>query len=239
MVSLLLPYPSGCRTGRFLRREKRFFVYIEMDGEEVAAHTNNTGTMLGLLRQGALALLSPAKDPSRRLKWTLEALELPEGEAWAGVNTLVPNRLLNALFSAGLLPWAAEYTMLKREAVNGESRLDGLFTGPGLPPLWVECKNVTLVKEGAAAFPDAVTERGVKHLQSLMRLKAEGHRAAMLYIIQRPDGRYFRPADEIDPAYGKALRQARDAGVEIYPLVVHVKEDGIHYGGPLPVAADL
>ena len=236
MNGALLKYPEGCRIGRFLKREKRFFVSVELDGKEVLAHTNNTGTMLGLLRPGAPVLLSPAANPERKLKWTVEALGQAAGQSffWAGVNTSMPNRLLTAFFEAGLLPWAAGYAALKREAVNGESRLDGLFTGPGLPDLWVECKNVTLVEDCEAAFPDAVTSRGAKHLQTLMRLKAEGARAAMLYVIQRPDGKCFRAADYIDPAYAAALAEAVAAGVEVYPVVAEVSEEGISYGRALP-----
>ena len=236
MNGALLKYPDGCRIGRFIKREKRFFVSVELDGQEVQAHTNNTGTMLGLLRPGAPVLLSPASNPERKLKWTVEALGQGKGNGffWVGVNTSMPNRLLEAFFNAGLLPWARSYEKLKREAVNGESRLDGLFTGPNLPDLWVECKNVTLVEDGEAAFPDAVTSRGSKHLQTLMRLKAEGARAAMLYVIQRPDGKCFRAADYIDPAYAEALAEASAAGVEIYPVVAEVRQDGICYGGTLP-----
>ncbi|MBR5882925.1 MAG: DNA/RNA nuclease SfsA [Mailhella sp.] len=236
MNGALLKYPEGCRIGRFLKREKRFFVSVELDGQEVLAHTNNTGTMLGLLRPGAPVLLSPAANPERKLKWTVEALGQDCGRSsfWVGVNTSMPNRLLTAFFEAGLLPWAEGYTVLKREAVNGESRLDGLFTGQGLPDLWVECKNVTLVEDCEAAFPDAVTSRGAKHLQTLMRLKAEGTRAAMLYVIQRPDGKCFRAADYIDPTYAEALAEASAAGVEIYPVVANVSEKGISYGGILP-----
>ncbi|WP_298065753.1 DNA/RNA nuclease SfsA [uncultured Mailhella sp.] len=236
MDEILLRYPEGCRVATFLRREKRFFVYALLDGREVIAHTNNTGSMLGLLRHGAPVLLSPAEDPKRRLRWTVEALGQGRfgKRFWVGVNTLTPNRLLAALFRQGLLPWAEGYETLKREAVNGESRLDGLFSGGGLPLLWVECKNVTLVEDGAAAFPDAVTSRGAKHLHTLMRLREEGHRAAMLYIIQRPDGNCFRAADYIDPLYADTLREAIQCGVEVHTAVVRVEEDGIRYSGELP-----
>ena len=171
----------------------------------------------------------------RDVKLLLDRLGQPDGRGcfWVGVNTSMPNRLLEAMFRKGLFAWAEGYDALRREAVNGESRLDGLLTGPDLPELWVECKNVTLVEDGVAAFPDAVTTRGAKHLHTLMRLAAEGRRAAMLYVIQRPDGRCFQAADYIDPDYAEALRLAVHAGVEVYPTVVHVREDGIHYGGML------
>lgn len=233
----LIRYPGGCRVGRFIRREKRFFVYVELDGHEVAAHTNNTGTMLGLLKPGMPVLLSPAANPARKLRWTVEALGQKSGQRffWTGVNTSVPNRLLEAMFQAGVLFWASGYTHLKREVVSGESRLDGCFTGDSLPDLWVECKNVTLVEDEIAAFPDAITSRGTKHLRTLMRLVEEGHRAAMLYVIQRPDGRCFGAADYIDPSYAEALKEAKAAGVEIYPTVVHLSEEGIRYGSTLPL----
>ena len=232
----LFKYPAGCRVARLIRREKRFFVHALLDGRDVVAHTNNTGSMLGLLRPSAPLLLSPAQNPARRLKWTAEAVGMESGERffWAGINTAVPNALLGELFRRELLPWAAGYSRLRREAACGESRIDGLITGEGLPDLWVECKNVTLVEDGAAAFPDAVTERGAKHLRTLERLCAEGSRAAMLYVIQRPDGKCFRAADYVDPAYAAALARAAGNGVEVHPLVVDVRGDGIYYGGEIP-----
>ena len=234
----LLPYPPGCRIGRLLRREKRFSVAVELDARPIWAHTNNTGSMLGLLRPGSPVLLSPATNPARKLAWTVEALGLgtrgvsaPDARDlfWVGVNTSVPNRFLSAAFTAGLLPWTEGYTELKREAVHAESRLDGLCTGPDRLPLWIECKNVTLVEDGVAAFPDAVTERGAKHLGTLRRLVAEGCRAAMLYLVQRPDGHCFGQADYIDPAYAAALREALNCGVEAYAVVARVAPDGIFY----------
>ena len=232
---LLLAFPEGCRVGRLIRREKRFFVYALLDGEEVAVHTNNTGTMLGLLRKGSPVLLSPAAGPGRRLKWTLEAIRA--GGAcgpWVGVNTAVPNRLLAPLFENGLLPWTARYGVLRREVPCGESRIDACFSGAGLPPLWVECKNVTLVEDGEAAFPDAVTERGAKHLRELAALRERGDRAAMLFVVQRTDARCFAAADYVDPAYALELRRAVSLGVEAHVIAVGVSEDGIRYAGALP-----
>lgn len=206
--------------------------------------------MLGLLLPGLPALLSPASNPARKLAWTLEALGLPKNGRfcspddpdsffWVGVNTSVPNRFLERAFQAALLPWTAGYTSLRREAANGESRLDGLATGPGLPPLWIECKNVTLVEDDQAAFPDAVTDRGAKHLTTLRRLVSEGGRAAMLYLVQRPDGRCFGPADYIDPVYAEEYHRAREQGVEIYAMTADVTERGIDAGKPLPLTSSI
>ena len=164
-------------------------------------------SMIGLLRPGAPVLLSPAQNPERKLRWTLELVwcgdpaAYPRGGFWAGVNTSTPNRMLEAAFRAGKLPWAEGYTSFAREKVRGESRLDGLLEGPGMPRLWVECKNVTMSEDDVALFPDAVSERGLKHLGTLKGIVAAGERAAMFYCIQRPDVCCFGPADMIDPAF--------------------------------------
>lgn len=236
-MTLLLPFPPGCVIGRLVRREKRFFVHTKVGGHPVIAHTNNTGTMLGLLRPGTPVFLSPASNPARRLKWTLEMiwcgvfpLEMPLSpdpnafEAlpsviqrrgfWVGVNTCVPNRLLEAAFRAGKLPWAEGYHTFSREKTRGESRLDGLLEGPGLPRLWVECKNVTLAEDNVALFPDAISARGLKHLGELQRLAMEGERAASFYVVQRPDAHCFGPAEAVDSVYSRAFYAARTAGVE-------------------------
>jgi sugar fermentation stimulation protein A len=249
-----------------VRREKRFtIVATDMQGQELRAHTNNTGSMLGLLKPGTPALLSPAPNPARALKWTLEALALPgdsclnngpqgisaapEGSMnapkepvndpkgpWAGVNTQTPNRLLEAAFQAHLLPEAHGYSTLVREAKTGASRLDALLTGAGLPLLYVECKNVTLVEDGQARFPDAATERGRKHLAELTRLAQEGHRAALFFLVQRPDGGVFAPAEAIDPDYARALAVALAAGVEAWVWRARIAEAGISLAGRLPLA---
>lgn len=266
--TLLLPFPSGMVVGRFVQREKRFSVAVRLfnaadaekapapDGHEqlVWAHTNNTGTMLGLIRPHAPVLLSPAMNEKRALRWTLEAIwhggeypneaSLPPGHTpffgphgfWTGVNTSVPNRLLEAAFHAGLLPFAAGYTSFRREAVRGQSRLDGLLEGPGLPRLWVECKNVTLVEDEVALFPDAVSSRGLKHLEELDDIVRSGERGVMLYVIQRPDGKCFAPADVVDPAYARRFYQL--SGVEICPLVCSVSLAGYSSGACLPLRAD-
>lgn len=244
--AVLLPFPPGCRVARLVRREKRFTaVTLGPEGEELRAHTNNTGSMLGLLRPGTLALLSPAprreKGPERVLKWTLEALALPGGHrglspAWVGVNTLTPNRLLAAAWRAGLLPEARAYARMTPEARTGDSRLDALLTGPGLPPLYVECKNVTLVEDGQAQFPDAASERGRKHLDELIRLAGQGCRAALFFLVQRPDGGCFAPAEAIDPEYAAGLAKALRAGVEVWAWRARVTEQGISLAERLALA---
>ena len=239
MIAPLLPFSSVCRKAFFLRRFKRFFVECT-DGEATfLAHTNNSGSMLGLTQPGLPVLLSPAANPDRKLPFTLEAVGLPgrdaDTPAWVGVNTLTPNRMLRAAFHAGRLPWAAGYTHFQPEVKRGASRLDACLTGPGLPPLWVECKNVTLVKENAAVFPDAISERAHKHLREMTAIVRSGERGIFFYCVQRADGQYFGPAESIDPVYAELYYAAQDAGVESRPYRIAVSERGLDLGSEIPL----
>ena len=248
----LLPLPQDCVVGSFVQRRKRFSVELALNGEPLWVHSNNSGSMLGLTLPGCPVLASPAANPNRKLKYTQECVWLaqtatPENQGivplsrqsacgfWVGVNTSVPNRMLEAAFYAHRLHFAKGYTSLVREAKRGQSRLDGLLTGPGLPPLWVECKNVTMVEDDAACFPDAASERGQKHLRELMDIVAQGERAAMFYLVQRPDGHCFAPADFIDSDYARLFYEAKACGVEMYPYRALVRKEGIDLGGLIPL----
>lgn len=226
--ALLLPFAAPCVEARFVSRHKRFTVLVGRGRERFAVHTNNTGSMLGLLRPGARALLSVSDNPARKLKHTLEMVEL-DG-FWTGVNTSAPLRLLRAAFEAGRLEDAAGYTGFRSEVACVDSRLDALLEGPG-GRLWVECKNVTLVKDGGVAqFPDAVTERGRKHLFALARAREAGDRAALFFCAQRADADCFGPAWAVDPAYGEALREVLDKGVELWAYRALVTPQGLDLG---------
>nr|WP_321513427.1 DNA/RNA nuclease SfsA [uncultured Pseudodesulfovibrio sp.] len=221
----------------FIRRIKRFTVDAEAltgsdAGEVLKAHTNNTGAMLGLLRPGATALLSPAANPDRKLKYTLEGLDL--AGTMVGVNTLTPNRMLYRAWETGAIPELDGYDHFRKEAKVGQSRLDAFLSGER-GDLWVECKNVTMVEDCVACFPDAVTERGQKHLRELMALAETGARVALFFLIQRPDGDCFGPADVVDPVYAELFYEAMDKGVEAWPYVAHVDEYGITLGRRLSV----
>ncbi len=226
----LIIFPKGCRHAKFIKRYKRFTVEVLLEGQIVGVHTNNTGSMLGLLRAGQDVFISPALNPARKLKWTLEMVNSSGG--WVGVNTSVPNKIIQCAFEAGVLPELAGYTDIKREAKVGKSRLDAKFTDETekLPDLWVECKNVTLVEDEVACFPDAPTERGQKHLVELMELAQSGCRVAMFFFVQRNDGKCFGPADFVDPKYAKLFFEALNAGVECWPYEAILSEKGILVG---------
>jgi sugar fermentation stimulation protein A len=231
-VDPVIAFPEKSLIATFCRREKRFLVEVETNGERFWVHCNNSGTMLGLLRPGADVLISPAPGKHRRLPYTLELIRL--GDMWVGVNTLTPNRMLRKAWELSLIPELAPYTEYKSEARLASSRLDARLTGAA-GTLWIEAKNVTLVEDGVAYFPDAVSQRGQKHLLELMELARTGCRAACFYLIQRSDAQCFAPADFIDEKFSRLFHQALEAGVEAWPYQASVSPEGIGLALPLPL----
>jgi sugar fermentation stimulation protein A len=231
---VFLPFPEPKLFATFLGRRQRFFADMEMpDGTRIVAHCPNTGSMKACLYPGRRALLWDSQNPKRKLRYTWKAIEAPG--AWVGVDTLLPNRLVEAAIRAGAIPGLKGFDTVQREKRLGEhSRVDLLLeASAGL--CYVEVKNVTLVEDGVARFPDAVTARGLKHLEELTLRVEEGDRAAMVYVIQRADGNRFAPAEDIDPAYAAGLGRAVAAGVEVYVLGTRVSPEGVEARGLLPV----
>jgi len=209
--------------GLLLERRKRFFADVALADGEVASHCANTGSMKSLLLPGTRALISRAANPERKLAWDLQLLRLPRGPvdepgALACVNTQLPNRIVAEALAAGLIPGIPVGARVRPEALAAVgTRLDFLVELPEQFPCWIEVKNVTLVepdRPGVAQFPDAVSERGLKHLRTLVDLKARGHRAVILYLVNRTDAKSFAPAAHIDPGYARGLAEALSAGVE-------------------------
>ncbi len=229
-----VPFPEPRVEARFLGRRKRFLADMELaDGSRVVAHCPNTGSMRGCLYPGHRALLWDSRNPARKLRHTWKAIE---GDGvWIGIDTGIPNRLAEGAVASGALPQLAGFSSVRREVPFGEnSRADLLLEGPH-GRCWVEVKNVTLVEDGAARFPDAVTARGLKHLEELRRAVGDGDRAAMLYVVQRADGRRFETAGDIDPAYAAGLRRALADGVEAYALGCRVDPSGVTASRLLPL----
>ncbi len=220
--------------GTLIRRYKRFMADIRLRNRHVVtAHCPNSGSMKTCSDPERTVYLSRHNKPSRRLKYTWEIIDM--GTSLVGVNTMVPNRLTEAAVLAGDIPELAGYDTVKREVkYGGNSRID-LLLERDKARCYVEVKNCTLVDEGLASFPDAVTSRGLKHLVELQEQVRQGDRAVMFYLIQRMDADRFAPADHIDPAYGKELRKAVKNGVEV--LVYDVKMDllGIGINGSVPL----
>jgi sugar fermentation stimulation protein A len=229
-----LRFPLPLRRGRLVRRYKRFFADIELeDLGLVTAHVPNPGAMLGLKSPGQAVWLSANDDPRRKLRFTLELVEA-DG-APVGVNTQTPNRLAEEAIRAGAIPELAGYPRLRREAAyDGDSRIDILLEADDRPPAWVEVKNCHFRRQPALAeFPDCVTVRGVKHLKALERRVEAGQRAVMLFVVQRSDCVLFDTADDVDRAYGPALREAARNGVEVLVYGCALSPDAITVERPL------
>jgi sugar fermentation stimulation protein A len=216
-----LRFSSPLVSGRLVKRYKRFLADVILDegGEAVTAHCANPGSMLGLKDEGSRVWLSRSDNPARKLKFSWEIVEA-DG-ALVGINTAHPNGLVEEALRAGLVPELAGFTGLRREVKYGKnSRIDILLEqGEGGPPAYVEVKNVHLMREaGLAEFPDSVTARGAKHLVEMGDMVEQGARAAMVYLVQRPDCDRLSFARDLDPAYAAAFDAARARGVEAYAI---------------------
>jgi sugar fermentation stimulation protein A len=214
--------------GTLVRRYKRFLADVDLEGgERVTAHCPNSGSMRMCSEPGWRVGLSRSPNPNRKLAYTWEIVH--NGDCWIGVNTQVPNRVVEEALRQQTLARFAEHRVVGREVRYGRenSRVD-LVAEHGARTCFIEVKNVTLVgDDGAYCFPDAVTSRGLKHLRELSAVVRDGHEAVMLYVIQRSDGHGFRAANEIDPAYAEGLDRARAAGVEARAYRASVTPHGI------------
>ena len=192
--------------------------------------------MLGLAEPGADIWLLPSIDSRRKLAWSWELVRV--GDHLVGINTGHPNALAADAIAAGRIPALMGYPSLRREVRYGlASRIDLLLEAPGRPICYVEVKNVHLKRGAAAEFPDCVTARGARHLAELGAMVAAGHRAVMLYVVQREDCQAFRIARDLDPAYATAFDKARAAGVEVLCYACRMTLDGIEIGAAIELVA--
>tara|TARA_R110002072_G_scaffold534_8_gene4262 strand:- start:14692 stop:15390 length:699 start_codon:yes stop_codon:yes gene_type:complete len=230
-----MKFESTLIKGKILKRYKRFLADIELEnGEVIVAHTANTGSMTTCWEPGWNVLCSYHDNPKRKLKYSLEMTH--NGNTWIGVNTSLPNKLAIEAIKNGVIKELDGYETIKPEAKIGKSRIDILLKDGPTEKCYVEVKNVTLLGENKAAlFPDSVSTRGQKHLLELTTLVNEGIRACMLYVIQREDVDHFSPADAIDPEYGKLLREAKEAGVEILAYQCEMSPSKISLLKPIKV----
>lgn len=221
--------------GTLIKRYKRFLADIELEtGEIITAHCANPGGMIGLNMPGLPVWLSKSSDPKRKLAYSLELVELPTG--LVGINTSHPNRIVAEALAQRAIAPLAHYPAFRPEVKYAEkSRVDFLLTGDGLPDCYLEVKNVHLTRTPALAeFPDAVTARGARHLADLAAMVAAGHRAVMLYLVQRTDCTSFSLAADLDPAYAAAFKAARAAGVEALCYTTTITPEAITLSEPLP-----
>ena len=241
--------------GRFIRRLNRFAALVDVDRQEHTAHVPNSGRLGELLVAGYRVLLAPAPPPpsvsasvsasaaagvvARKTAYDLALVDTGGGNL-SSIDARLPNKLLAEALAAGRLPQFAAYPVIRPEQTYGESRLDFRLEAeaPTDRPddgCYLETKSATLVVDGVAMFPDAPTARGVKHLRSLMAARAAGHRAAVVFVIQRSDAGAFAPHDAADPLLGAVLREAVASGVAVYAYRCRVDETAIALADALPV----
>ncbi len=216
----------------FIRRLNRFAALVDLDGNEVMVHVANTGRMRELLTPGRPVLLRPAAKPERKTAFDLMLVDL--GFALCSTDSRLPPRLVEETFVEGGLEPFAGFAEARREVTFEESRFDLMLSGDeGI--CYVETKSVNLVENRVALFPDAPTERGRKHLGTLVKAVEAGHRAAAFFVIQRSDAEAFRPHPTADPAFAEALRDATAQGVEVYAYNCRVTRREIAIQRSIPV----
>ncbi|WP_415061128.1 DNA/RNA nuclease SfsA [Bdellovibrio sp.] len=231
-----MKFSHKLQEGIFLKRYKRFFADIEWRGQQITAHVPNTGSLKSVNNPGQHCLFSESDNPDRKLKFTLEMIKSPLG-AWVGVNTSTPNAIVRETLErvvghtgvVGTFSEWSHFDEIKPEyKISAETRLDFALKKKGSEKMhFIEVKNVTLAEEGVAKFPDAVTERGQKHIRELMMLMEQGHTVELVFTVQRHDCGTFAPADDIDPEYGRLLREAFQKGLKISPLVVDLSPEAV------------
>jgi sugar fermentation stimulation protein A len=226
---------------RLIRRYQRFLADVELpDGRRATAHTANTGSMLGCSRPGSRVWLRDAGSTGRKYPLAWELVEAEPG-VLVGINTGLANRLVREGVETGVIAELQGYGAIRPEVRYGNenSRIDLLLEAGDGRRCYVEVKNVTLAEQGRALFPDAVTARGTKHLRELREMVRQGHRAVIFYCVQRGDAEAMGPADRIDPAYGRTLRQALEDGLEALAYRAEVAVEGIALVRRLPVACPV
>lgn len=230
-------YWGPLTSGRLLRRYKRFLADVELPGGEIiTAHTANTGRMTGCAEPGRPVWLSRHDRPGRQYPYSWEMIRMPGG--LVGVNTMLPNRLAAQAAALGLIAETNGPMTVEREVSVGHSRLDLRLTDARGRTILVEVKSCTLAEGGTAYFPDAITARGAKHLDELTARVGGGVRAAVMVLVQRGDADRFSPADHIDPAWGRRLRTALAAGVEVWVYQAELSLSGVALGRKLPLNLD-
>lgn len=219
--------------GKLLKRYKRFLADIELDnGEVITAHCTNSGSMKSCIEIGAEVYLSPTSNPLRKTRFTWEMIKI-DGQ-WIGINTNNPNRLAFEAILKQEIPEISGYTQVIREVKWEDSRFD-IMARNETETCFIEVKNVSMKEGNFALFPDAITTRGKKHLETLIRVKKSGMRAIMLYIVQRCDVDTFSTAKEIDPEYAKTLKKAFDSGIEIFVFQAKVTATSIIITKRIPI----
>lgn len=218
--------------GLFLERPNRFIAIVDAQGERLRVHVADTGRMRELLVPGRTVYIAGKAGGMRKTAYDLQLVRMPQ--SLVSCDSRLPRALFAEALAAGRLPPFAAYRTLRPEVAYGHSRLDAMLTGPS-GRCYVELKSATLVVRGKAIFPDAPTERGRRHVETLIQAKREGHQAAAVFIVQRSDATSLGPNDATDPDFGRLLRKAHRAGVQVHAFACAVTIKEMRLAKSLPV----
>ncbi len=230
-------FPAPLQAATLIKRYKRFLADVTTDeGREITVYCPNTGSMRGCSTPGSKVMLSTSPNLKRKYAQTLEMVQ--EGETWIGINTMLTNGIVAEAIMDGRVRELQGIERLTREVtVSKSSRLDLLLERKDTK-IYVEIKNCSLVEDGWATFPDAVTARGTKHLNELASLVKQGHKGVLFFCIQRTDNDKFRPAAHIDPLYAETLAKVAKKGVQIIAYQAEVTPESIEITKPVPIFLD-
>lgn len=237
-----VPISGPLFEARFVQRLNRFLLQVRLSDTShlTQAHIADPGRLRELLLPEKRVWLRAAAKPGRKTEWTAVLAETPDGESLVSLDTTLPNRLIGAALKDGAMEELCEWAYERAEFPLGRSRLDFLLSRGEGDRLALEVKSVTLVEDGVAFFPDAVTERGARHLRELAEISEwEGWAAAVLFVLQRSDAREIRAARSIDRRFAEALEEARDAGVRVLGRRCQVYPNRMVLGPPIPVVSDI
>lgn len=221
---------TNIRTGKFIARPNRFIALVEIDGSVETCHVKNTGRCRELLLPGATLFLQETDNPLRKTRYSV--IGVKKGERIINMDSQAPNKAVSEWLQSGGL--FRDITYLKAEKTYGNSRFD-FYLETMDKKIYMEVKGVTLEENGVVIFPDAPTERGVKHIRELCECTREGYEAYIVFVIQMKDVKYFKPNDVTDPEFGEALREAAKQGVQILALDCEVSMDRMVIKDNVPV----
>ena len=233
------PIPGPLTQARFQSRPNRFLlkVLLEDTGSQVDAHMADPGRLRELLLPGKRLWLRPASNPKRKTRWSAVLVESPDGSGLISLDSTLPNRLASQALRRRSISELSDWGLVRAEVKMGRSRFDFLLARGETEQLVLEVKSVTLVEDGIAFFPDAVTERGARHVRELTEIAGQpGWEAAVLFVLQRPDAREIRAAKRIDPKFSEALMKAEEAGVKVFGRRCSVFLDRVELHGAVPVS---
>jgi sugar fermentation stimulation protein A len=240
-AAIHIPFPGPLREARFIARPNRFLLHCALepcgpDTLPVSVHLADPGRLKELLLPGQRVWLRPAASPTRKTAWSAVLVESPDGTGLVSVDTTMPNRLIHRALEADALDEFAGWGLERTEWTHGRSRIDFLLARD-VRKLALEVKSVTLVEDGVALFPDAITARGARHVRELAELARQDRwEAAILFVLQRDDAHRVEAARSIDPAFADALAEAKKAGVRILGRRCRVTLDQLELAGPVPAS---